>query len=427
MNPLLILIAAQAAQSPVLTVDQAVEIALKDAFAVRSTEIVQRRAQDLVNLAKAGAGLNVNLQGNYTRVEQWAVKQSAFGGGGFGPQPDTATLSLNVSQVIDVSGAVRRAVQQARLQRDAAALNVEAQKNIVRSLVRFQCFAVLQSQQAVTIQEAQLRAAQERLSKGEVRFRADAIPKFDVIRLETEVRQAEQALVDARLNARLAKQALNNLLARDIETPFELAPVEGKPLPSESPDALVELALKTRPDLKAAEASIKALNQALAREKLGKAPQVVAGLSHSETLTELGPSQARGTTAGVLTVTLPLFDSDLTATRVRSARKDVEQAQIQLDQLKLAAALEVRQALTRVASANEALQTAIKTEELAREGLRLAQLRYDEGVGILVDVTTAQAQLTGASLSASIARYSALTALAELSRALGADALETRP
>jgi outer membrane protein TolC len=105
----------------------------------------------------------------------------------------------------------------------------------------------------------------------------------------------------------------------------------------------------------------------------------------------------------------------------------VEQAQIQLDQLKLAAALEVRQALSRLASANEALLTALKTEELAREGLRLAQLRYDESVGILVDVTTAQAQLTSASLSASIARFSALTALAELNRALGADTLETRP
>jgi outer membrane protein TolC len=423
---LLILIAAQAAQSPVLTVDQAVEIALKDAFAVRSTEIVQRRAEDLVNLAKTAAGLNVSLQGSYTRIEQWAVKRDAFGGG-FGPQPDTGTFSLNVSQIIDVSGAVRRAVQQARLQRDAAALTVDAQKNIIRSLVRFQCYAVLQSQQAVAIQEAQLNAAKERLAKGEVRFRNDAIPRFDVIRLETDVRRSEQALVDARLNARLSKQSLNNLLARDIETPFELAAVEGQALPAEAPDALVELALKTRPDLKAAETTVKALNEAVARERLGKAPQVVAGISHKETLTALGPGQARGTTAGVLTVTLPLFDSDLTANRVRSARKDVEQAQIQLDQLKLAAALEVRQALSRLASANEALLTALKTEELAREGLRLAQLRYDESVGILVDVTTAQAQLTSASLSASIARFSALTALAELNRALGADTLETRP
>jgi outer membrane protein len=84
----------------------------------------------------------------------------------------------------------------------------------------------------------------------------------------------------------------------------------------------------------------------------------------------------------------------------------------------------VRAALTRLETARKAHETALAGLALARESLRLAGLRYDEQAGILLDVTTAQAELTRAEGAVVTARYQYLTAVAALQRALGTDDLD---
>jgi outer membrane protein len=429
VTPLLILFALPLGQAaPTMTVEEAVQIALKEGFSVRQAQILERRSQDLIDLAKVGAGLNVNLQGSYTRIEQREVKESAFAGGGQpgGPQQDTGSLTLAVTQYVDVTGAIRKAVNQARFNKTAAKLSTEAAQNAIKAIVRSQALAVLETQEQVTIQMDELKAARERLDKAQARLRAEAIPRFDVLRLETDLRRVEQALVTAQQNAALAKQDLNNTLGREIDTPFEMAPIQGA-ASQEGLDAsaLTQFALKRRPDILAAEATLKGQLEAVGRQKLGLGPQLVLSASHTETLTQIAVGSPKGQTVGAVTVTLPLYDSGLTKTNVRSAEKDAEATTIQLEQTRLGAALDVRAALTRLTSANEAYQTALKTEELSKEALRLAQLRYDEGVGILLDVIEAQTQVTAARSSAAAARFATLAALAQLQLAVGFDDLRT--
>jgi outer membrane protein len=85
--------------------------------------------------------------------------------------------------------------------------------------------------------------------------------------------------------------------------------------------------------------------------------------------------------------------------------------------------LEVRSAYTKLVTAREAYDVAVSGRDLAKEALRLAQLRYDEGAGILLDVTTAQADLTRAQVAAVNARYQYLAAVAALQKAIGQDDL----
>lgn len=426
MNPMFFLgvwLQSQAGSS--MSVDQAVDLAIRSAFGVQSAKINAGRAQDLVNLAKAGAGLNIRLNGSYTRIDQQDVKAFPGGGGGFamGPAKDTTQVALQISQVIDISGFWRRAESQAKFNREAAIQQIDAQITQIKGAVRAQYFGAIQAQEGLRIQQAEVTAAKDRLDKANVRFRNDAIPRFDVLRLETDLRRAEQGLVDARQNAQLAKQALNNTIGRAIDTEFDLVPLSAKPEIPQSPEQLVAAALKTRNDLVAAETNILGLKQAVKREKLGSAPTLVAAATHTETLFDRQPGSARGLTTAGLQVSVSLFDADLTKTRVRSAEKDVQIAEVLLDQARLGVALEVRTALTRLRSAEESYQVALKTEELAKEALRLAQLRYDEGVGILVDVTTAQSEFTRAQVAVVAAFYQYQTAFADLQRSVGSDDL----
>jgi outer membrane protein len=106
-----------------------------------------------------------------------------------------------------------------------------------------------------------------------------------------------------------------------------------------------------------------------------------------------------------------------------AAREVKEQAAIRLEQTKLGVSLEVRSALTRLSSARQAYDVAISGLAVATEALRLAQLRFDEGAGILLDVTTAQAESTRAQGAVVTARYQYLSAVAALQKAVGSDDL----
>lgn len=406
--------------STTLTLDQAVLLASTQAFSVRTAEVNAAKAQDLVDLSKTAQGLNVKLNGGYTHLEQFGVKKVV---GMSGPQPDQTTVSLAISQVIDITGAIGKAVSQARLMREAQTHLVKSEVNKIKAQVRSSYFQILQADALALNQQAEVKAASERLAKAEVRYKNEAIPRFDVIRFETELRRSEQAVVDAKLTAILARQSLNNILGRPIDTPLDVVPVEGLPSVGLLPEEVTKTALSQRPDLKAGEKNLEALVKVREREALGMGPQLSVGAQHSETLSKVGTGAARGTTAAVINVSLPLYDSHLTRTKVRSANKDIEQASILLEQARLGIALEVRSALSRLSSTMESYQTAKKAKDLSQEALRLAQLRYDEGVGILVDVISAQSEFTRASNAVVIAEFQIQAAYAELQRAAGSDSL----
>ncbi len=333
--------------STTLTLEEAVALASTQAFAVRSAEVNAAKAQDLVDLSKTAQGLNVKVSGGYTHVDRQGVKSVP---GMSGPEPDQTSVSLAISQVIDITGAIGKAVSQARLLKEAQTLLVKAEVNKVKGQVRASYFQILQADALTLNQEAEVKATRERLAKAEVKFRNDAIPKFDVIRFETEVRRSEQALTEAQLTAALARQSLNNLLGRPIDAPVNVVSLSSLPAEGLKAESLTQTALTNRPDLKAGEKNVEALIKALERERLGMGPQLSVGAQHSETLSKVAMGGARGTTAASINVSLPLYDSHLTRTKVRSAAKDVEQANILLDQARLGIALEVRSALKKLLS-----------------------------------------------------------------------------
>ncbi|MCG9894313.1 MAG: TolC family protein [Fimbriimonadaceae bacterium] len=409
---------------PVLTYQEAIQIAVDNAFAIRGAEIEAARAQDLVDLAKVAQGLNVSVSSSYTRTESRGDSGAQPNtGGGFGPVPDSTQVSLTVSQVIDISGAIRTAVQQARFNRQTAQFLLETEISRIRALVKTSYLNILAADESVDIRRAAVDSAEARLKTTQTRVAAGAVPRFDALRLETDLSQARKDLLDARNAARLTRQTLNNVMARPIETPFTVQSADIRiELPGED-GTLAAAAIRTRPDLKAAASGIEALKQALARERLGLAPQLSVGVVHTESLGSRPVGQPPGTTSARIQVTLPLYDSGLTRTRVRSAEKDVARAEISLEQARLGASLEVRAALAELRSNQEAAQVAAKTVELSAEALRLAQLRYDEGVGILLDVTVAQNQLTTARSAEVASRFQALNSYVRLLRAVGTDDL----
>lgn len=400
-----------------LTLDEAVRIAEQQAFSIRLAESDIDIAKAQVKVAEGQLLPGAQVVGTSTWLN--ANNSSQFGQNG---SLTTSSVQLQVSKIIDISGVYRNRILSARFNREAQEAAFQSQLNMVRGGVKEAFFSVVQARELVQVQESALEAAVERLEKARIREQEGAIPRFDVLRFEVEVKRAEQAVSDARGNYELAKQNLNNVLGRPIETPFE---VEASPvlpqIPTEA-EPLVGAALQKRPEIDQAQLGIKALEEARKAEGKAAAPSLTASGAFTKNI-DPGFGQADDTTTLGLTLNWPIVISGVVAANTRVAEEREKQAKIQFEQLQLGIALEVQSALTAYRTAVEGYETAVKNLELAEEALRLAQLRYDESVGILLDVTTSQADVTSARASVAIAAFQIRTAFANLQRAVGQDNL----
>lgn len=408
-----------------LTIDQAVQAAISNAFAVRLGQKDVARADQLFREAGGLLKPQLNMVGSYTRTDGSGTASFGTpgqGGSTVGGLNEFKQFQVTASNIIDLTGTARNGVVATRLQRDAAQETLNAQVNTVKNLARSQYFQVLQAVALVTVQEDELRAARERLRNTRIRHEAGDVSKFDVLRLETEEKRSEQALVDAEGNLSLAKHGLNNVLGRPIDTEFD--PVDVPEFGAIDTDygRALKLAYANRPEIRSGEFSFEAFMRFRKLQQGGSLPIVTVGATWTRVIDPF-PGQAASSAQAFLRFTIPLYTSGVTRARVESARQDEEQSRINLEQIKHLVSLDVLNALTQIETASKAYEVSLKGRELAKESLRLAQLRYDEGAGILLDVTTAQSELTRAQGSVVTAKYQYLTAIAALQGAVGKDDL----
>ena len=118
-------------------------------------------------------------------------------------------------------------------------------------------------------------------------------------------------------------------------------------------------------------------------------------------------------------LTWNLFEGFFTQHRVKETQALVETARANYDTVELQVRLEVEQAYIAVTEAAERFGATEKAVESAQENLRLAQGRYDAGVGTILELTEAQLSLTNAEADSVRAVTDYRVGLAVLDRVVG--------
>jgi outer membrane protein len=202
-----------------------------------------------------------------------------------------------------------------------------------------------------------------------------------------------------------------------IDYEVEVPVVEPEADEDKSTDELLVLALKARPDLQALDDQIRAQEYSISAVKGGYYP----GLGASTGLTELGPAldNLGWSWYGMLSLTWPFFGGGITNAQVREARATISvlrgQYEIQRQQIRL----DLEQARLAVRSAKASEEATHEAVVNAREQLRLAEGRYQAGVGNMIELGDSQVAMTTVSAQEVQAHFNLATARAQLLLALG--------
>lgn len=371
---------------------------------------------------------NFNNQRQATNSSQ-AVRNPAF----------NSNLQLSYTQPLLRGFSIDQTRNQLRtlsVQRQVADIQLLTQIENTKANVRTAYWNLRQAIEQIEIQQRSLELAQRLLQENLTKVEIGTLAPIETTTSETQVANAEQALLNAQIQWRTADLALKQLLAEGPEDEIyrtTINPVEFAQMNVQSVDipSAVRRALADRTDLVQARRNLEISQLTLDVTRDQTKPQLdlqtgysVAGqnaLLRDGTQTGYGTAFSQAFAFEVPTwnvqfnFTYPLF--------MRAAKADYARAQLQLQQSlaqiqaqELSVSAQVTNAGLAVENSYQQFQAAQKAREVAERNAEAEQTRFDVGMSTNYNVVQAQTNLTTQRLAELRALISYLNAVAEFDR-----------
>ena len=306
--------------------------------------------------------------------------------------------SLTLSWLLYDFGARSANLENARQLLSAATSTLDATVQSVFLAALQSYYSAQAARAAVSAALESEKASRESLSAAEVRYRVGTGTPADRLQAQTAWSQATLNRIKAEGLLKNAFGTLANVMGMDASQALKLAEVSNA-----SPDAgferdieaLIAEARERRPDLKAAEAQVKAAQSTVDYNRASGLPTLSLGAG--PTWADVGGISTHANSIG-LTLTLPIFSGFETTYKVRSAQARAEAVGAQRDNLRLQVALDVWTAFQNLNTATQTVKTSADLLASAEQSERVALGRYKAGVGNIIDVLNAQSALAAARL-----------------------------
>jgi len=381
-----------------LTLGDAARLAAKQsATAVAARE---RTAQAEARITEARADLLPNLSA-YAQPAGRTVNTATFGFEfpGFNPNGEilgpvnTLDFRARASQTIFDFAAIGR-VRSARTTAVASAADAT---NFAEEAASLAAMAYLRRQRA----EAQIgaRAADSVLADSLLTIASDQVSAgvgvaLDVTRAQSQVALTRAQLIAARSERDRSQLELLRTLNLPLDTPLELTDSLGVvALPDSLTDerAAIDRALRTRPDLRAADEELRASEQSVSAIKAERYPSLSAYGDYGAI--GISASHLLGTYTWNVSLNLPILDGFRREGRIEQQKAASREIEVRLRDLHQQAAIEVRGALLDLASARLQVEAARERLRLDQQSYAQAQERFRAGVAGSTDVISTSLSL----------------------------------
>jgi len=244
-------------------------------------------------------------------------------------------------------------------------------------------------------------------------------PEIDLAQARTDEANARVQLITAQNNYAISKAQLNQAMGVEGPTDYDVGNDTIAPFPQEDQPLapLLDVALHTRPEFVSADQQVRAQELTIASVRGAYFPSLGASFAFSDN----GPRLDSLTWNWTAQATLQwnLFQGFLTNSQMHEARANLIVFQTQRDILRQQVRLEVEQDRLALLGAKEVLSAAEEALTNARIRLRLAERRYQTGVGSVIELSDAQVAATAAAAQEVGARFNLAIARAQLLKAIG--------
>ena len=413
---------------PVLTLAEALRTARAKQPTLRQAESTRMLANAQADGARAPLLPQVIASASYARATANFVQPT-------GTLPNGVVSSAHTVTSLDTFPFYRMGISASQLIWDfgetlnnfrAARVNAEAQDQSVRVTamqvdynVRVAFFTARAAKDMVAVAKATLANQEKHLGQIEGFVQLGRSPEIDLTQARADRATARVALINAENTYDTSRAQLNLAMGVERSVDYELSDdgltgVEGE---DADPSTLVDEAVKARPEMANLTLLITGRELSLKSAKDGHYPQ----LGFNTSLTDNGnsPDQLVWNWSGALTLSVPIYLGGSINANVHQAEAQLIGVRAQLDGQRQQVRLDVEQARLSIRAAKALIEAADDAVANTRDRLRLAEGRYQTGVGSIIELGDAQVAETSAEVQRVQAEYQLYTARAQLVKALG--------
>jgi outer membrane protein TolC len=363
----------------------------------------------------------VGLSADYLRKDEVA----SFDVGGrtvsFGDL-DNYSAAVIVTQPIFAGGSIPAKINAARLTRLLADQTVQAAVEQVIFDATHGYYDVLLNQHLYQISADAVRFSQAQLDDVRKKREGGVASDFDVLRAQVELSNFQAELIKNKNAINLAEAGLLKIMGISQDSDFELSNKLVYVSSELTFEQAVQAAFRNRPDLLGRELDINRQKQLLKVSRSQYWPTVSAFYDNSWSKPDPHRSMeiewGHAWQAGVSAV-LPVFDGLAREGEIIQQKARLRQAQINLVDAEETALFELTSAQLSIENAREFVESQRLNLTRAEEGLRLAQVGYQQGTNTQLETIDAQAALTTARANYYQAIYAHVVAKLALQRAMG--------
>ncbi|MEH2015523.1 TolC family protein [Nostoc sp.] len=413
-----------------ITLAQALELARRNNRDLQVSQLELERNKAALREAQAALlptlGISTDITRSQSASNQLASKLQEQQTGISSPDQPTTSFSgqAQLSYNLYTSGRVQAQIRAAEEQVRFYELAVETEFETIRLNVATDYYNLQQADEQVRIAQSAVQNSQASLRDAEALERAGVGTRFDVLRSQVNLANAQQDLTNARSQQAIARRQLATRISLPQAINISAAdPVQLAGLWNPTLEQSIVLAYQNRPELQQQLAqrntSEQQRRQALA--ELGPQVSLVASYDLLDQFND-NVSVTDGYSLGVR-ATLDLYDGGAARARANQSKANIAIAETQFAEQRNQIRFQVEQAYSTQQSSLENVQTANTALEQAREALRLARLRFQAGVGTQTDVINSENDLTQAEGNRVRAILDYNRALAQLQRSVTLRAL----
>lgn len=325
---------------------------------------------------------------------------------------------LTASLPIFTGGKLSGTIKQAKANYQYNEVGVQRTYNEMRSTVTNGYFTMLQADNMQKLSAESVTRLENHLKNVQAQYDVGVVAKVDVLRSQVELANAKQTLIQAENSYQVAEANMNKIVGLPMDTDLKLDNLLVYNAYDKNMDECLAYAAEHRPELMQAKYGVDAAKGALMVARSGHMPQVAASASQAWSDTNW-PGDENGNWGVGVNVTLNVFDTGVTLSKIHGAEADLKKAQETYRDTVDSVNLDVRSNYLGLREAEKRISTTKLAVEQADEDYRIAQLRYMSGVGTNTDVLDAQVALTQAKTNYTQALYDYNTSKTALETSIG--------
>ena len=403
-----------AADRVALTLEKSIGLALNYNEQIKAAVSGAETAKWNLEKAKGAKRISVDLSHSDARIggEYWQVFH-------IDESPSNYFVnSVTASWPLYSGGRIENTIKQAELGSEMSELYLQSAKQEIKYQVTQSYYNILACQNLQQVREESVRQLSGHLKNVEAQYAVGTVTKADVLRSEVELASAEQGLVTAKNNTRLAVAVFNKLVGLPIRQEVEIKDALTYEQYHYNLDDCISYALQHRPDRLGSQKAVKQAEAGVKAAEAGKKINLSMDASYNTYDTKINEFDTTQWMVGI-TARLNLLDGNVTNAGVKASKGLVEQYKHQANDTAAAVELSVQQAYLNMARAESNITTNKVAVDKANEDFALAQARYSVSLGTNLDVVDAQVALTAAKTAYIESLYDYNVSKAALDKAMG--------